>query len=328
MDAFVAIAEPGTQTSWGYRVSTSIGDDIVANNPPLISCLMVTRGDVRLISSALHCFDLQTYRNKELVIIYYDKDSLVKDFIEKKRVPNVKLIYVEGRRSLGELRNISLREASGQIVCTWDDDDLYGTDRLQIQAGVLIKTQVSAVFLQRLLIWWPAKEILAISRRRPWENSIMAWKHRIPDYPHIAREEDKLMVAQLRKTNRFGLLDMPSLYCYVVHSNNTWNESHFAHIIRTSSHRLDYGDLGQISKILPFKEHICAQNILSKLEEPNAEPHSNVDNIIIKLNHNDISRLENCLCGSGKRYKHCHGSYRDPKIDLGYSQRTAPTAEA
>jgi hypothetical protein len=36
MDALVAIAEPGTQTRSGYRVSTSIGDDIVANSPPLM----------------------------------------------------------------------------------------------------------------------------------------------------------------------------------------------------------------------------------------------------------------------------------------------------
>jgi len=59
---------------------------------------MVTRGDIRFIASALHCFDLQTYPNKELVIVYYEKESLVKDLIEQRRVPNVKLIYVEGRR--------------------------------------------------------------------------------------------------------------------------------------------------------------------------------------------------------------------------------------
>src|SRR5262249_15060347 len=159
MDAHLAIAEPGARTT---RVRISIGNDIAV--PPLISCLMVTRGDIRLISSALHCFNLQTYPNKELVIIYYDKKSLVKDFVEQKCTSNVKLVYVEGRQSLGELRNISVKEASGQIVCIWDDDDLYGKDRLQIQASPLIKMQLSAVFLQRLLIWWPEKEILAITQ--------------------------------------------------------------------------------------------------------------------------------------------------------------------
>jgi glycosyltransferase involved in cell wall biosynthesis len=309
MDAFLDILEPGAKKARGYRFSTSIGNNM--RNPPLISCLMVTRGDIRLIASALYCFDLQTYPNKELVIICCDKDSLVKDYIEQKRVPNVKLVYVEGRRSLGELRNISIRQASGQIVCIWDDDDLYGKDRLQIQAGLLIETQLPAIFLKRLLIWWPEKEILAISQRRPCEGSMMSWKSCIPGYLHVNRGEDTAMVDQLRETNRIGLLDMPSLYCYVVHSNNTWDESHFANTIRDSSHRLDYGDLSQISKILPLKEHICARNILSKLEEYNAED-SSVDNLLIKLNNHDVSRLSRCPCGSGKRYKHCHGSYRSP----------------
>jgi glycosyltransferase involved in cell wall biosynthesis len=270
---------------------------------------MVTRGDIRLISSALHCFELQTYPNKELVIVYYDNESAVKSFIEQKHISNGKLVYVEGKRALGELRNISVREASAQIVCTWDDDDLYGRDRLRIQAGVLIKTQLSAVFLERLLIWWPAKEILAISKRRTWENSMMSWKNCVQNYPQITRDEDRLMVEQLRKTNRVGLLDMPSLYCYVVHSNNTWDAPFFDNLVRTSSHRLDYGDLNQISRVLPFKEHVCAQDSLSKLEKHSAQQDSTTDSILIRLNNTGLSRLVNCPCGSGKKYKHCHGSY-------------------
>jgi hypothetical protein len=100
---------------------------------------------------------------------------------------------------------------------------------------------------------------------------MMAWKHCIPDYPHITGGEDTLMVEQLHKTNRIGLLDMPSLYCYVVHSNNTWKEEFFFKLVRDSSHQLSYGDLSQISKVLPFQKHICAQNILLKMEENKTE---------------------------------------------------------
>jgi len=169
--------------------------------------------------------------------------------------------------------------------------------------------------LERLLMWWPAKEILAILYRRAWEGSMMSWKSCIPDYPHIARTEDTAIINQLRKTNRIGLLDIPSLYCYVVHSSNTCSEPHFENMLRPSpragfsSHRLDYSVLSQLSRVLPFKEHICAQNILAKLEGHNAGPDSNADNLLIELNHVGYSRLASCPCGSRMRYKHCHGSY-------------------
>src|SRR5262249_14489296 len=221
----------------------------------------------------------------------------------------------KGRRSLGELRNISVKEASGHIVCIWDDDDLYGKDRLQIQASVLIKKQLDVVLLERLLMWWPAKEILAILRRRAWEGSMMSWKSCTPDYPHVVRAEDTAIISHLRKTSRIGLLDRPSLYCYVVHSNNTCSEPHFEDMLRPSHraafspHRLDYRVLSQLSRVLPFKEHICAQNILAKLEGHNTGPDSDADNLLIELNHVGYRRLASCLCGSGKRYKHCHGSY-------------------
>jgi glycosyltransferase involved in cell wall biosynthesis len=311
MDTFLNILEPGAKTTTRDRISTSIGDDVAANSPLLISCLMVTRGDIRLISSALHCFDLQTYPNKELVIVYDDKDSSVAQFIEQRRMANVKLVYVEGRRSLGELRNISIQKASGPIVCQWDDDDLYGMDRLRIQAGILIKSRLSAVFLKRWLIWWPAKEILAISSKRIWEGSMLSWKHCIPSYPHIVRGEDTVMVAQLRKTNRIGLLDMPSLYCYVMHSNNTWDESFFAFQVRKSDRQLDYSDLVQIAKVLPFKKHICGQNILSKLEEHSAGSDSNVDRIIIKLNQSESASRSGDVCEQANRITHelCEASH-------------------
>src|SRR5262249_26278903 len=57
------------------------------------------------------------------------------------------------------------------------------------------------------------------------------------------------------------------------HSENTWDEPHFLDNLR-SSYRLDYNDLAQFSKILPFKKHICAPKVLTELEDHNTKPNA------------------------------------------------------
>jgi glycosyltransferase involved in cell wall biosynthesis len=47
--------------------------------------------------------------------------------------PYIKVVAISDTQSkltLGELRNISVREADGEYVCVWDDDNWYGSNRL------------------------------------------------------------------------------------------------------------------------------------------------------------------------------------------------------
>jgi glycosyltransferase involved in cell wall biosynthesis len=114
-------------------MSRHVDTESSAKYSPLVSCVMVTRGDTRLISSSLHSFNMQSYRNKELVIV--SLNAHVAKFISDMCLDNVRFINVENQCSLGELRNIAISSAAGEIICQWDDDDLYDKDRLRIQTS-------------------------------------------------------------------------------------------------------------------------------------------------------------------------------------------------
>ena len=270
---------------------------------------MVTRGDIKLISSSLYCFNKQSYPNKELIIVYDGSEPDLADFISNMGLSEVRLIKVRNKSSLGELRNIAISSAAGEIICQWDDDDLYHKDRLKIQTSTLLNQKLSAVFLKRWLIWWPAREILVISERRVWEGSMLAFKSCVPSYPAIARGEDILLVTEMCRIEKIGLLDCPSIYCYTIHGNNTWDEAHFITNVNRGSCKFNYReDLSSFSIFLPFAKHVCSPSFLVDPSSNLQETDMMSDDYFIRINYNDITRNAPCPCGSGKRFKHCHGS--------------------
>ena len=77
-----------------------------------------------------HCLDnfkKQGYENKELILILnnaeFDLDAVRR---EAERIPNVQVLHVEGRTTLGDCLNRGVEAASGQYVAEMDDDDHYG----------------------------------------------------------------------------------------------------------------------------------------------------------------------------------------------------------
>ncbi len=96
---------------------------------PLISCLCVTHHKSQLLKRAIACFNSQTYDSKQLVIVYEETDLLTCAYIQSHTfASNIKLVAIPGGQSklmLGELRNRSIKEAEGEYVCQWDDDDWY-----------------------------------------------------------------------------------------------------------------------------------------------------------------------------------------------------------
>lgn len=86
---------------------------------PLVSCLTATYGRYRVLCEAVTCFVEQDYQDKELIILNNHPVPLVC------HLPQVRIINESGHASLGDCRNRLLKEAKGEFVRTWDDDDLY-----------------------------------------------------------------------------------------------------------------------------------------------------------------------------------------------------------
>ena len=90
-------------------------------NKPLITALSVTFGRIEHLQRAIHCFLEQDYENKSLLILNTNPaQKLFGDF------KDVKIINLSQRPpSLGACRNLAVREAAGDLLVTWDDDDYY-----------------------------------------------------------------------------------------------------------------------------------------------------------------------------------------------------------
>lgn len=104
----------------------------------LVSCLCVTRNRVRMLRRALSCFLKQTYKTRELVVVYEADDPATHDCLVALDEPSIRpfKMATSPKLSLGALRNLSLQISRGHYVAQWDDDDWHGPTRLaeQIEA--------------------------------------------------------------------------------------------------------------------------------------------------------------------------------------------------
>src|SRR5699024_6036024 len=107
---------------------------------PKVSCLMVTADRKQLMRRSVRCFQNQTYPNKELIVIDDGKQDL-DELLDP--LPSHQLSYVKlascPENNLGKLRNRSLKEANGDFLIQWDDDDWYHPERIAIQSRILME---------------------------------------------------------------------------------------------------------------------------------------------------------------------------------------------
>ncbi|HEX4197827.1 MAG TPA: hypothetical protein VHZ26_10325 [Caulobacteraceae bacterium] len=218
---------------------------------PLVSCLMVTTGERFSIGCALECYRRQLYENRELVIVTYgDRLDAVQRLVEASGVANAS-VHAAGRDlALGEMRNMALGRARGEILVQWDDDDLYDPLRISAAATLLSRSSASAALLRRMLIWWPDRELAAISASRSWEGSIAVWRAFAPVYPALDREEDIHAVGFLARTSPLLGFDASLLYVHVAHGGNTREASHFERHLRDATCVLRGSDYAELIALL------------------------------------------------------------------------------
>jgi glycosyltransferase involved in cell wall biosynthesis len=225
---------------------------------PKISCLMVTKGELFPARFAVQCYRRQTYPNRELVVVCDRPDNEVKRWIEHINDPTIR--YIEtGKAVLGALRNISVAAAEGELVCQWDDDDLYHPRRLGFQYMQLARSGKAAHFLSRWIIWWPKRRLIGISNERIWEGSMLVRKDLLPTYPEQALSEDTHVVVGLCRKHKIEVSRKPSLYCYIVHGNNSWHTQHFEtmfkmadRIVRAERYQ---SQVDELAKVMPVKAY-------------------------------------------------------------------------
>ena len=204
---------------------------------PLVSCLMVTRGQLFPSRFAVDCFRSQSWPERELLLVCDAPGTPIEAYCRALGDSRIRIVVPDGHgASLGALRNLSLAAARGDWICQWDDDDLYHPQRLELGMLMLQSMQAEALFLSRWLLWSPAARRIGVSGTREWEGSMLARRERVPPYPALARGEDTAVMHAMLMRGRVVLLDAPWLYTYVQTGANTWTGSHFDAIWKAATH--------------------------------------------------------------------------------------------
>jgi len=207
------------------------------NNQPLVSCICITKNNLNLVLRSIDCFLKQTYKNKELVITYETNNPYISLFNWfAKNYPEIKLIELpeSPKKPLGELRNLSIEQSSGQYFMQWDDDDWFHPERIEYQVSQLTD-QYKANILTRWLMFDGLTNLAYTSFRRKWEGSILCSKDifmKSSKYPCLAKGEDTDFINNI--IPHIKELDNPKLYIYVFHNNNTWYYWHFQNNFKQS----------------------------------------------------------------------------------------------
>jgi glycosyltransferase involved in cell wall biosynthesis len=213
-----------------------------------VSCLMVTRDRPVLAKRAMRCFAEQTHRNRELVVLS-EGGPRARGALERHAaalgLDNVRFLpEPQPDMTLGALRNVALGEASGDVVCQWDDDDCSHPDRIRAQLERMLADKARACFFTDQLHY---REDDCSVRWIDWTiggpdvrghlipGTLMMFRDarfRYPETgPHARRGEDSVLLDALLNTVAVsGAHDLGYLYLYTYHGRNTFDSAHHNHL--------------------------------------------------------------------------------------------------
>jgi glycosyltransferase involved in cell wall biosynthesis len=208
-----------------------------------VSCLMVTLPIPERLAFAKRSIDdfcRQTLPNKILVLVLSggveSVQRAIRDYAEARGRYDIRIFTLPGELNLGELRNFTFEAAAGDILCQWDDDDLYHPQRLERQLSVLLEGNFEAVYLQEVMQYFPAANIVYWTNWRGTElaghpGTLMVRREVPVHYPtqggNARLGEDGEVARVLIGRGRVGYLAaLPHLYIYVSHGANSWPGGH------------------------------------------------------------------------------------------------------
>lgn len=189
----------------------------------LVSAIMITgkcRSRDDLARIAVQCFLDQSYPEKELVVINDGRQSFL-----RRKDPSVREIRLRKSSTitLGDLRNVGLANARGELVIQWDDDDWHHPRRMEVQVASWEKG--AAVLLgEQIRYSFPHRRAFVYRRRSGIEGTILHERLAKLRYPSVVRGEDTQFLAQFR-SRRIVEYHEP-LYVRFFHRANTWGISH------------------------------------------------------------------------------------------------------
>lgn len=203
-----------------------------------VSCLMVTQERLDEFRRSFACFCAQDYPTKELVIVTCGSEeyqSRIRAWVESSGRTDVRYVCLQSVMPLGALRNVSCDSARYQLVCQWDDDDLYHPHRLTAQIRAMRWTKSRANFLlDHFHLFRDTGQLYWCNWARSQSHvgfpaSLLAYKDVLPRYKEdLTQDEDSVVqAAMIRQNTRISVLaGVGYVYVYVYHGSNVFNRAH------------------------------------------------------------------------------------------------------
>jgi glycosyltransferase involved in cell wall biosynthesis len=221
-----------------------MGVDIIGRpDSPTVSCLMVTMPTATrfpMLQRSIDAYCSQRYNRRELVIVIDSTSETeahqIRAYVTSLMRDDIRVVVPSKKLPLGALRNLSWREAIGDYICQWDDDDLNHPSRVELQLSALRNSGKQACYLQEFMQYFACERSLyklnfAVSPDRVAVNTLMCLRKLSVRYPESGpdsiRGEDKALVTEIQGLGGYHeLAGMPHLYVYVSHGANTWDDGH------------------------------------------------------------------------------------------------------
>jgi glycosyltransferase involved in cell wall biosynthesis len=186
---------------------------------------MPTSDRRRLVPHAISYFLAQDYPSKELLILDDGQQPIPELGGDDGQIRYLRL---EQKTSLGAKRNLACREARGDIILHWDDDDWIANWRLSYQVRALIEGNAAVCGLDKLYFYEPehdqAWQYVYPERARFWVAGATLcylksfWREN--PFPNINVGEDTRFVWS-GDARKMIALDNPGFYVAMIHSGNT-----------------------------------------------------------------------------------------------------------
>ena len=201
---------------------------------PLVSIVTPTYNRRRFFPTLIRMIETQTYpRDRMEWIVYDDGQDPVGDLIDEAsdRLPRTIYIRDEEKQTLGEKRNRLNREAKGDILVAFDDDDFYFPERVSAAVTALRSnpTVDLAGSSEVYMYFTDTKEILKMGPygQTHATNGTMAWRKRYASshlYDEaVAFAEEKSFLDSYK--NSLIQLNPMKVMLVMSHSDNTFDKS-------------------------------------------------------------------------------------------------------
>lgn len=190
---------------------------------PLVSCITPTYNRREFFPRSIECFLNQDYSNLEWVIVDNGTDSIQDLLSADLRIRYCR--HTDRKLNHGELMNLCCEMAYGELLCVWDDDDIYPHNRVTRQIMPMIENPALELTGTSTLYYYQHGSEKAhrftADKRFPWLGAIafrkQVWETRHFDELHAGADSNFQRLSPPEA--RFDLAD-PTLVVATIHNTN------------------------------------------------------------------------------------------------------------